>query len=340
MKILLAEDDATSLLILRRAVEKAGHECLTAEDGGEAWQLYQENPDIDAVISDWMMPEVDGIELCRRVRASEHERAGYTYFIVLTALGDKEHLITGFEAGADDYLPKPLDRAELEVRLISASRVTSLHQKLSEKNRQLEVLNEQLLEQSRQDPLTGLGNRLRLREDLEALSARTARYSHSYCAILCDVDNFKLYNDAHGHLAGDEVLKTVAEVLKEGVRKGDTVYRYGGEEFLVLLPEQYIEASEQIAERLREGLQRRGIPPRSAGAARHPHDKRWYLQALHRGARSAHDLRRVAKRGRRRSLQSQRDRAKPHRIPRRGRAQGPSTYQSPEPVTVSQHVSQ
>lgn len=258
MKILVAEDDATSLLILRRAIEKSGHECLAAGNGEEAWRLYKETPGLHVIISDWMMPGVDGLELCRRVRAEEWE--GYTYFIFLTALGDKEHLLQGFEAGADDYLSKPLNRAELEMRLISARRLTALHERLDEQRAELERLNGLLADQARTDPLTGLGNRLRMREDLEVLDARAERYDQGYGVVLCDVDCFKLYNDTQGHLAGDEVLKRIAEVLSKTVRMGDTVYRYGGEEFLALLPEQPVEASSQVAERLRYGVERLGIP--------------------------------------------------------------------------------
>ncbi len=136
MRILIAEDDAVSRTILRRAVEKVGHECLAAVDGEEAWGLYKENPDLDAIISDWMMPGMDGLKLCRLVRGDGRDT--YTYFIFLTALGDKEHLLLGLEAGADDYLSKPLDRDELQVRLISASRVTELHRRLAFQNRELE----------------------------------------------------------------------------------------------------------------------------------------------------------------------------------------------------------
>lgn len=266
MRILAAEDDATSLLILRRAVEKAGHECLTARNGEEAWRIYKENPGVDTIISDWMMPDVDGLELCRRVRAAEQEteheteRERYTYFIFLTALGDRVHLLQGFEAGADDYLSKPLDRAELETRLISARRLTTLHERLAGQRAELERLNLKLAEQARTDPLTGLGNRLRMREDLDVLSARNERYGQGYGAILCDVDHFKLYNDTYGHLAGDEALKKIADVIMETFRKGDTVYRYGGEEFLTLLPEQSVEPSEQVAERLRKNVERLCVP--------------------------------------------------------------------------------
>ncbi|MDQ3639591.1 MAG: response regulator, partial [Actinomycetota bacterium] len=140
MKILIAEDDAVSRTILRRAVEKIGHECLAAADGEEAWNLYKETPDIDVIISDWMMPGVDGLELCRRARGDG--RGGcYTYFIFLTALGDREHLLQGLEAGADDYLSKPLDRDELGMRLTSALRVTELHRRLAVQNGELEKLN-------------------------------------------------------------------------------------------------------------------------------------------------------------------------------------------------------
>lgn len=249
MKILIAEDDAVSRTILQRAVEKIGHECLAAADGETAWRLYQENLDLEVIISDWMMPGMDGIELCRLVRGDG--RDAYTYFVFLTALGDREHLLIGLEAGADDYLSKPLDRDELQVRLISAFRVTALHRRLAQQRDELEKLNRRLFEQSREDPLTRLGNRLRLREDLEVLQARTERYGHSYSVVLCDVDFFKSYNDHHGHIAGDEVLRKVARKIEDQCRSADTAYRYGGEEFIIVLPEQPLEAAVIAADRLR-----------------------------------------------------------------------------------------
>ncbi len=253
MKILIAEDDAVSRTILRRAVEKIGHECLAAADGEEAWNLYKETPDIDVIISDWMMPGVDGLELCRRVRGDG--RVGYTYFIFLTALGDREHLLQGLEAGADDYLSKPLDRDELGMRLTSALRVTDLHRRLAFQNNELEELNRMLFEQSRQDPLTSLGNRLRLREDLQVLQSRTERYGHSYAAVLCDVDFFKAYNDRYGHLAGDEALRRVAETLATSSRREDAVYRYGGEEFVLLSDDQRLSGAVAAAERCRQAVE-------------------------------------------------------------------------------------
>jgi two-component system, cell cycle response regulator len=258
LKILIAEDDAVSRTILRRAVEKLGHECLAAPDGEEAWGLYKENPDLDVIISDWMMPGLDGLELCRRVRGDN--RDGYTYFIFLTALGDREHLLQGLEAGADDYLSKPLDRDELGMRLTSALRVTELHRRLAFQNGELEKLNRMLFEQSRQDPLTSLGNRLRLREDLQVLQSRTERYGHSYAVALCDVDFFKAYNDRYGHLAGDDVLRRVAAAISSGLRGGDAAYRYGGEEFLIVLPEQDAEDAAATTDRLRRAVEDLGIP--------------------------------------------------------------------------------
>jgi len=258
LKILIAEDDAVSRTILRRAVEKLGHECLAAPDGEEAWNLYKEHPDLDVIISDWMMPGVDGLELCRRVRG--HKQDGYTYFIFLTALGDRDHLLQGLEAGADDYLSKPLDRDELGMRLTSAMRVTELHRRLAFQNGELEKLNRMLFEQSRQDPLTSLGNRLRLTEDLQTLQSRAERYGHNYAVALCDVDYFKAYNDRHGHLTGDDVLRRVAATLSSGLRAGDSAYRYGGEEFLMVLPEQGTEAALATADRLRRAVESLGIP--------------------------------------------------------------------------------
>ena len=261
LNVLVAEDDAVSRTILLRAVQKLGHEVLAAEDGGRAWELYRGASGVDVIISDWMMPGVDGLELCRKVRAEEAvDGRGYTYFIFLTALGDREHLLQGLAAGADDYLSKPLDRDELEMRLTSALRVTELHRRLAFQNEELEQLNRMLFEQSRKDPLTTLGNRLRLREDLEVLQGRAERYGHSYAAVLCDVDHFKAYNDRYGHLAGDDALRRVAGAVSSGLRGGDTAYRYGGEEFLVVLPEQGVDAAAAIADRLRRAVEDLGLP--------------------------------------------------------------------------------
>ncbi len=259
--MLIAEDDAVSRTILRRSVEKLGHECLAAEDGESALKLYQNTPGIDLVISDWMMPGIDGPALCRLIR--EDKRDAYTYFIFLTALGDKGHLLAGLAAGADDYLAKPLDREELQVRLASAYRMTRLYKRLAAQKEQLEKLNERLFQESREDPLTHLGNRLRLEEDLDVLQARSLRYGHSYAVALCDVDLFKEYNDRYGHPAGDRVLEKVAWAIMRNRRSGDTAYRYGGEEFLIVLPEQTLEAAASTADHIRKTVENLRIPHES-----------------------------------------------------------------------------
>lgn len=135
MRILLAEDSAASRFLLQRALEELGHECIVAEDGLQAWERYREiGPEV--VISDWIMPELDGDELCRRIRADETHP--YTYFVMLTSLEDKEHVLRGMRAGVDDYLTKPLDRNDLAARLIAASRVSALHRQIVEQQRELE----------------------------------------------------------------------------------------------------------------------------------------------------------------------------------------------------------
>ena len=256
MKILIAEDDRASQLMLRKLVEKMGHECLVADDGLGAWELFQKHG-AEVIISDWMMPGMDGAELCRRVR---QQSASYTYFIFLSALAEKSHFLSAMRDGADDYLTKPLDRTDLEARLIAAQRVTSLHHELSRQKARLQQLNDDLFDQARRDPLTHLWNRLRLREDLEYLQARVERYGDTYAAALCDIDFFKKYNDHYGHLAGDEVLRIVANQLSSLLRKTDTIYRYGGEEFLMLLPAQSAQSALAVIDRVRREIERLHIP--------------------------------------------------------------------------------
>lgn len=130
MKVLIVEDDPISRSILARAIEDFGHDFLTTEDGQEGWEVFQATLDVDIIVSDWMMPRVDGLELCRRVRSAE--RPGYTFFIFVTALGAKEHLLEGMQAGADEYLTKPVDIDQLEAKLITASRIVSLHRHLED----------------------------------------------------------------------------------------------------------------------------------------------------------------------------------------------------------------
>jgi diguanylate cyclase (GGDEF)-like protein len=255
MRTLVVDDEPLSRHVMQAAVERLGHEWTAAEDGEAAWQCFrQDKPDV--LITDLMMPRVDGLELCRRVRADA--RAGYTYIILVTVLDDRQDVLRGMEAGADDYLVKPLQLFDLRTRLIAAQRVTDLHAELDRHRAQLAHL-------ARHDPLTGLGNRRSLQDDLEILHARSQRYGRRFALAMCDIDRFKAYNDTHGHQAGDQALRAVATTIARELRGGDTVYRYGGEEFLLILPEQTLETARIAVERVRSAVERLAIPQPAAG---------------------------------------------------------------------------
>jgi diguanylate cyclase (GGDEF)-like protein len=257
MRILVADDDPTSTLIAQTAVRSLGHDCVTASDGAQAWDAFQHRrPDV--VISDWIMPELTGLQLCRKIRARTSD--AYTYFIMVTSQVGHEQILEGMSAGADDYLLKPLDAEDLQARLIAAARVTSVHRQLGRQRIELERLNNELTAIARRDPLTGLGNRRALQEDLELLEARVARYGHRYCMALLDVDHFKAFNDTYGHQDGDDVLRTVAAQLRNQVRGGDALYRYGGEEFLCIFPEQSLATGTIAVERMRRAIEQLARP--------------------------------------------------------------------------------
>jgi diguanylate cyclase (GGDEF)-like protein len=257
MKILVADDDPTSRLIIQTALQNLGHDCHTVTDGAQAWDSFQtRHPDV--VISDWLMPGLTGLQLCRNIRAQPPRN--YTYFIIVTSQSTHDQIVEGLEAGADDYLIKPLDHDDLQARLIAAARVTTLHRQMAHQQTELEDLNRKLAAIARRDPLTGLRNRRALQEDLDLLEARVARYGHRYCLALLDIDHFKSYNDTYGHQAGDEVLQAVATQLKDQTRGGDSLYRYGGEEFLCIFPEQSLAKAMVAAQRMRSSLERLAIP--------------------------------------------------------------------------------
>lgn len=246
MRILIADDDVTSRLVLKAMATKLGHECIVAEDGSSAWDLLSTSG-VDVLLTDWMMPGLDGPELCRRVR--EELAGGYVYIVLVTGLADPQQVLEGMSAGADDYLVKPVDPFAVQTRLVAAARVTALHRQVADFRAQLELANLELRDQSLTDALTGLGNRRRMEEDLERAHARAMRVGRPYSVAMFDVDHFKLYNDHYGHLAGDHALRQVAECLASSVRAGEVVYRYGGEEFLLLLPECDAEGAATAARR-------------------------------------------------------------------------------------------
>jgi diguanylate cyclase (GGDEF)-like protein len=255
MRILVVDDEPISRLVVQAAVDQLGHEWTAAEDGEAAWRCFsQDKPDV--LNTDLMMPGVDGLELCRRVRANA--QTSYTYIILVTVLSDRQDIVRGMDAGADDYLVKPLQLFDLQARLIAAQRVTDLHAELDRHRAQLAHL-------ARHDPLTGLRNRRSLDEDLEVLYARSQRYGRGFALAMCDIDRFKAYNDTHGHQAGDQALRAVAATIAGEVRGGDGVYRFGGEEFLLVLPEQTPDTALVAVERVRSAVERLAIPQPAAG---------------------------------------------------------------------------
>jgi diguanylate cyclase (GGDEF)-like protein len=234
MRVLIADDEPTSRLLLKAIVSRLGHECLVAEDGSQAWELLSRGG-IDVLLTDWMMPGVDGPALCRRVR--EELIDTYIYIVLTTGLDYPERVLEGMSAGADDYLTKPVDSFSVQTRLVAAERVTHLHGRLAATQAELAQANVDLLARSLTDDLTGLGNRRRMEEDLARTHARAVRTERSYGIALFDIDHFKLFNDRYGHVAGDAALRDVAEAMDLVIRAGEGIYRYGGEEFLLLVPD-------------------------------------------------------------------------------------------------------
>ena len=258
MRILIADDDTASRMIVEAMLEQLGHDVVSTTNGQEAWEAFQK-ADVDVIISDCSMPVMDGLELCRRVR-SRPNNDRYTYFIFVTSFGDKHLVLGANEAGADDYLIKPLDTDQLATRLVVAERISRLHERLAAQRSQLELLNLRLFDQARIDPLTRLHNRLKLREDLDELAARATGHFGPYCALMFDVDHFKAYNDTYGHFAGDKVLTNVARVLLRNCRQSDHGYRFGGEEFLLILEGTSLQEGCLVAELCRNAILALKIP--------------------------------------------------------------------------------
>ncbi|MBA2769920.1 MAG: diguanylate cyclase [Sporichthyaceae bacterium] len=255
MKVLVADDDLGSRLLAQAAVEALGHDCVSAADGTEAWSMFHElRPDV--LITDREMPGLDGVSLCRQIR--ERQQDQYTYVVLLTSHGDAQDVLSGMRAGADDYVTKPLNPLDLEARLLAAQRVTALHAELAS-------VRKQLREQARTDPLTGLRNRLGLTDELDLLHQVSDRYHRSYCLAMCDIDFFKRYNDTYGHVAGDRALRAVSAAIVGALRAADRVYRYGGEEFLVLLAEQTLPEGVVVMERVRRAVMDLALEHRANG---------------------------------------------------------------------------
>ena len=263
LDVLVVDDDESSRELIAIAVHSFGHKCRVAVDGNDALRLLAERP-ADLVISDWDMPGMNGAELCRNVRDGGDEEP-YTYFIIMTAFNDRDHLLAGMSAGADDYQRKPVSFDELEARLLSAGRVVDLHRRLATRTATLRDDSSRNYLASRTDALTGVGNRMRLDEEISTLLSRAQRYGHKCSLAICDLDLFKSYNDHFGHVAGDEALKRVAEGMRSNLRSADALFRYGGEEFVILLVEQPLSEAERAMERMRAQIEALHIPAANGG---------------------------------------------------------------------------
>jgi len=242
VRILIAEDDPVSRRLLEVKLVKWGYEVVVTRDGNEAWQALQAEDAPGLAILDWMMPGMDGIEVCRRIRREGRDL--YTYIILLTALQQDEDLVTGMDAGADDYITKPFKSNELKVRLRAGRRIIDLQHELI-------AAREALRERATRDPLTGLWNHEEILRILEQELKRADREGLSVSVIMADLDHFKKVNDTYGHMTGDAVLRMAAKRMLAAFRNYDAVGRYGGEEFLIVLPGCDNRCAAVSAERLR-----------------------------------------------------------------------------------------
>jgi diguanylate cyclase (GGDEF)-like protein len=251
-RILIVDDHEDNVDLLRTRLEAWGYQTECAGDGAEALQKIEQSPP-DLILLDVMMPKIDGIEVARRVKGSP--ALPFIPIIMQTALDTTENMVEGLEAGADDYITKPIDFAELKARLLSMLRIKRLQEELEERERQLLEANERLRHMSQTDGLTGVDNRRHLEERLDEMFEHAKRLKEPFACVMCDLDRFKAVNDTYGHQAGDAVLKQFARILREEVREIDRVGRYGGEEFMMLLAGTVLDAAVTFAERVRKRVE-------------------------------------------------------------------------------------
>jgi len=255
MPVLVAEDNPVFQSMLRNMLTKWGYAAHVTPNGLEAWEAMQAADAPRLAVLDWMMPYMDGVEVCRRIRTAAREP--YVYVLLLTARTESQDLVEGMEAGADDYLTKPFNAQELRVRLRAGRRILDLQQQLMEAREALRV-------QATHDALTGLLNRGRVLEILAAEIARSERELRPLAVLMVDLDRFKQINDTRGHMAGDAVLREAARRMQAATRQYDAPGRYGGEEFLIVLPGTCGANALQLAERLRLAI---ACEPVAAGGA-------------------------------------------------------------------------
>jgi two-component system, cell cycle response regulator len=242
MRVLIADDSAMSRALLRSTLQRWGYDVVVAEDGQQAWAILSGQDPPPLAILDWVMPGLTGVEVCRKVR--ETRREPYTYILLLTSKNTKEETVEGMESGADDYIVKPFHEHELQVRLRAGKRIVDL---------QMDLLNarEELRERAEKDLLTLLPNRSAIQGILDQEISRCHRDQRSVGVIILDLDHFKSINDTYGHFAGDAVLRETAHRFRANMRPYDRIGRYGGEEFLVVLPNSDLDQTVQQADRMR-----------------------------------------------------------------------------------------
>jgi diguanylate cyclase (GGDEF)-like protein len=241
-QILVVDDSAVSRKQVEHALEAGDYSLLFAKSGQEALDLFrQHSPSI--VVTDWMMPDFSGLELCERIRAEAQRE--YTYVIMLSAKAEKDHVVKGLAAGADDYLTKPFDPGELLARVGVGCRTVELHREIDAKNRLLEEI-------AHTDSLTGLPNRRAIEEWAARQLRGAARHGFPLWVVLGDLDSFKEINDNYGHDAGDAVLRRFSEILKGNTRASDICGRMGGDEFLLVITHVASEYIQSTINRMRE----------------------------------------------------------------------------------------
>ena len=245
MKVLVADDEAVSQRLLESTLRRWGYDVIGARNGFEAFRILQQPDAPNLAILDWLMPGMDGVEICREVRHRRSEP--YTYILLLTGKNTKVDVIEGLDAGADDYVIKPYDPQELQVRLRTGKRILCLQE-------QLIAARESLREQATRDSLTGVYNRAAVFEILASELIRQKRHGSSLGVVLVDLDHFKSVNDSYGHPVGDQVLRAAAQAMQRCTRHYDAIGRFGGEEFLVVLPGCDDINAQSHAERMRSAI--------------------------------------------------------------------------------------
>jgi two-component system, cell cycle response regulator len=251
-RILIVDDHEDNIELLRMRLESWDFAVEVATDGAQALEAVNRRPP-DLMLLDVMMPEIDGYEVARRIKTNPS--LPFVPIIMQTALDATENKVEGLESGADDYITKPIDFAELRARMQSMLRIKRLQEALEERERQLLEANERLRHMSQTDALTGLDNRRHLESRLKEMFEHAQRLHEPFSCVMCDLDRFKLVNDDYGHQAGDEVLKQFALLLGQEAREIDRVGRYGGEEFMLLLPGTVLDAGVHFAERVRNSIE-------------------------------------------------------------------------------------